>query len=100
MQGIFPLEETTSGIRLTTAKFFSPSGHPYSGVGVEPDVRVPRVPLAAKPIDGSAVPASSAENPILTAALQTIRADEPVAGPASPQLAVTLAAASVPCFPV
>jgi carboxyl-terminal processing protease len=37
IQGIFPLEIGGVGLRLTTAKFFSPKGKPYSRVGVEPD---------------------------------------------------------------
>ena len=28
----------TGGIRLTVARFFSPTGQPYSGRGVEPDI--------------------------------------------------------------
>ena len=50
VQGIFPLEESNAGVRLTTAKFYSPSGRPYSRVGVEPDVTGPG--SAARPIDG------------------------------------------------
>ncbi len=48
VQGIFPLNLARSGLRLTTAKFYSPNGHPYSKVGVEPDVQVHR---AAKPVE-------------------------------------------------
>ena len=40
IQGIFPLEIGGVGLRLTTAKFFSPKGKPYSRVGVEPDLVV------------------------------------------------------------
>jgi carboxyl-terminal processing protease len=40
VQGIFPLNTSNGGIRLTTAKFFSPSGNPISQVGVDPDVSV------------------------------------------------------------
>ena len=40
VQGIFPLTLAGSGVRLTTAKFYSPNGHPISNVGVEPDVEV------------------------------------------------------------
>jgi carboxyl-terminal processing protease len=40
VQGIFPLKFANSGVRLTTAKFYSPKGYPYSGVGVKPDVQV------------------------------------------------------------
>jgi carboxyl-terminal processing protease len=56
VQGIFPLDESNAGMRLTTAKFYSPNGKPYSGIGVEPDVRVQNVSdrdrVVAKPIDG------------------------------------------------
>lgn len=50
IQGIFPLEIGGVGLRLTTAKFFSPKGKPYSRVGVEPDLVVhttARVPEGA-----------------------------------------------------
>jgi carboxyl-terminal processing protease len=41
VQGIFPLAQANAGLRLTTAKFYSPKGKPFSGVGVVPDVVVP-----------------------------------------------------------
>lgn len=37
VQGIFPLNFARSGLRLTTAKFYSPNGHPFSKIGVSPD---------------------------------------------------------------
>ncbi len=43
VQGLFPLSVANAGMRLTTAKFFSPLGKPYSGIGVEPDVQVQTV---------------------------------------------------------
>ncbi|NDC63809.1 MAG: S41 family peptidase [Planctomycetia bacterium] len=49
IQGIFPLEVGGVGMRLTTAKFFSPNGHPYSRVGVEPHLQVH---AAARPVGG------------------------------------------------
>jgi carboxyl-terminal processing protease len=49
VQGIFPLSNTDAGIRLTTAKFYSPSGRPFSRLGVEPDMVVHR---ADKPVSG------------------------------------------------
>lgn len=49
VQGIFPLETSGAGMRLTTAKFYSPNGRPYSLVGVEPDILVQQT---ARPIDG------------------------------------------------
>jgi carboxyl-terminal processing protease len=40
VQGIYPLNTVSAGIRLTTAKFYSPNGHVFSRVGVSPDVAV------------------------------------------------------------
>jgi len=71
VQGIFPLNVAGSGIRLTTAKFYSPAGKPFVRVGVEPDVAVQRV---AKPVDG-ALPV--AEDTMLAAALEI--ASQPLA---------------------
>jgi carboxyl-terminal processing protease len=80
IQGIFPLETAGVGLRLTTAKFFSPSGRPYSNVGVEPDLVVHSV---AKPIDG--VVAGRTTDPAVAAALDVARRSAPraVAKPAS-----------------
>lgn len=46
VQGIFPLQNSKSGLRLTTAKFFAPSGQAISKRGVSPTVAVQTV---AKP---------------------------------------------------
>ncbi len=53
VQGIFPLSRYKSGIRLTTAKFYSPSGQPISHRGVTPNVVVRAQPthVAARPTD-------------------------------------------------
>ncbi|MFW6125375.1 MAG: S41 family peptidase, partial [Pirellulales bacterium] len=40
VQTIFPLQSVSTGLRLTTARFYSPSGHPLDHVGVQPDVVV------------------------------------------------------------
>lgn len=40
VQGIFPLAGSKSGVRLTTAKFYAPSGTAISRRGVDPTVRV------------------------------------------------------------
>jgi carboxyl-terminal processing protease len=79
VQGIFPLNASSVGVRLTTAKWYTPAGQPISGNGVTPDVSVR---TAAKP----AVPAGSeeavnaptaipAEDAILRAGLQVSRAN-------------------------
>jgi carboxyl-terminal processing protease len=44
VQGIFPLGKNGAGARLTTAKFYSPLGHPISNVGITPDVDVHNLP--------------------------------------------------------
>ena len=54
VQGIFSLNVGGGGVRLTTAKFFSPDGSPISQIGVMPDVPVQTVakttaePVAAR----------------------------------------------------
>ncbi len=50
VQGIFPLGYAGAGIRLTTAKFFSPLGTPISNRGVTPDDIIPQAHVAAKPV--------------------------------------------------
>jgi len=68
VQGIFPLSQTGAGVRLTTSKFYSPNGRPYSHVGVEPDVEVRQT---ARPIDGTAdLQPTTDDDPVLTAAQQ------------------------------
>ena len=67
VQGIFQLDGSESGLRLTTAKFYSPLGKAYSRVGVEPDVIVHQ---AAKPVNGSVV---AKDDATLNAALQIAR---------------------------
>ncbi len=47
VQGIFPLGKSGAGARLTTARFFSPLGHPISSVGITPDVDARRAKLVA-----------------------------------------------------
>ncbi len=64
MQGIFQLEGTDAGLRLTTAKFYSPTGKPYSRVGVEPDVVVRQT---ARPVNGAL---AVKEDAMLATALQ------------------------------
>jgi carboxyl-terminal processing protease len=71
IQGIFPLDSAGVGMRLTTAKFFSPRGLPYSGVGVEPHVPVHTV---ARPVDGQGIVAvQEAEDVTLAAGVEVAR---------------------------
>ncbi|MFO0956159.1 MAG: S41 family peptidase [Isosphaeraceae bacterium] len=50
VQSIFSLRSAPAGLKLTTAKFYSPKNRPYSEQGVEPDVPVHTV--ARPPADG------------------------------------------------
>lgn len=72
VQGIFPLASSNGGIRLTTAKFYSPSGQPISQRGVSPDVVVH---TTAKPAPESVVadPDQERDDPYLKAGLQVAR---------------------------
>ncbi len=71
VQGIFPLSMDGAGVRLTTAKFYSPQGRPYNRVGVEPDVVVH---TTARPTEGLAgLPAASRDS-ILDAGVRTAQA--------------------------
>jgi carboxyl-terminal processing protease len=70
VQGIFPLTLANSGVRLTTAKFYSPSGHPISNVGVKPDMEVRE---AAKPIAGQLASIGGPDDAVLSAAVESAR---------------------------
>lgn len=82
VQGIFPLDVGGMGMRLTTAKFFSPQGHSYSNVGVEPDVHVQ---TAFKPALGE--PVEPAQDPFLTAAMEAARSLTRASQAGAPQTA-------------
>jgi carboxyl-terminal processing protease len=70
VQGIFSLTTTKAGVRLTTAKFYSPSGQPIAQRGVTPDVAVHTV---KKPLTQGESLATPADDPVLNAALQLAR---------------------------
>ncbi|MGC8642070.1 MAG: S41 family peptidase, partial [Isosphaeraceae bacterium] len=48
VQSIFSLRSAPAGLKLTTAKFYSPQDRPYSEQGVSPDLSV-KTRIAAKP---------------------------------------------------
>ncbi len=48
VQSIFSLRSAPAGLKLTTAKFYSPRNRPYSEQGVTPDVPI-KTHIAAKP---------------------------------------------------
>jgi len=73
VQGIFPLGYAGAGIRLTTAKFFSPNGTPISHRGVVPH-NVIRTRVVAKPTtDGLTRLDSQTEDAILAAGIRAAR---------------------------
>jgi carboxyl-terminal processing protease len=50
VQSIFGLQTAPAGLKLTTAKFYSPKNRPYSEQGVDPDIPI-QVHVVAKPAD-------------------------------------------------
>ena len=70
VQGIFPLARCGAGLRLTTAKFYSPKGQPISNIGGKPDVVVHQ---AEKPILGTGSTPLPDKDPILRAGINTAR---------------------------
>ena len=71
VQGIFPLGYAGAGIRLTTAKFYSPSGTPISYRGVEPHLKVRTAARATS--EGLATLNADAEDAILQAGIEVAR---------------------------
>ena len=69
VQGIFPLASANVGVRLTTAKWYTPAGQAIQGAGIKPDLEVRS---AAKPVEGQLSPGGSAD-PVLEAALALAR---------------------------
>jgi carboxyl-terminal processing protease len=78
VQSIFSLRSAPAGLKLTTAKFYSPLNRPYSEHGVEPDIAIV-TRSAAKPADDSAPPRDDAaigdpdRDPILATAIRTAK---------------------------
>ncbi len=74
VQSIFPLRTGEAGLKLTTAKFYSPLDHAYSELGVQPDFAV-KPHVAARPA-GAAIKAPEIEfgdpaaDPVLDRAIQ------------------------------
>ena len=72
VQGIFPLTSSRAGVRLTTAKFFSPNGQPISKVGVAPHRTVHQMAKPSTGDAGSHLPDSQLD-PVISAAVETAR---------------------------
>ncbi len=78
VQSIFSLRAAPAGLKLTTAKFYSPRNRPYSEQGVQPDVPIV-ARSAAKPVDDAAQiryeasMGDPAVDPVLAAAIRTAK---------------------------
>ncbi|MEM7315691.1 MAG: S41 family peptidase, partial [Planctomycetota bacterium] len=73
VQGIFPLSISRAGVRLTTAKFYSPSGQAISEQGVKPHRTVH---VMAKPVANQVQPAgvpTEQSDPVVAAACEAAR---------------------------
>ncbi len=70
VQGIFPLTAVHSGVRLTTAKFFSPSGQAISDRGIMPHRTVQ---VTARPDAAGTGAALDVRDPMIEAAFETAR---------------------------
>ena len=70
MQGIFPLSASPVGVRLTTAKFYSPNGHAISGRGVTPDVVVQQANKLTGTVDNRT---KVVADPVLDTAVKLLR---------------------------
>jgi carboxyl-terminal processing protease len=81
VQSIFALRSAPAGLKLTTAKFYSPLNRPYSEQGVQPDIPI-TVRVAARPAPGQAAPSeeSSLGDPdrdmVLAAAIRTAKSQQ------------------------
>lgn len=74
VQGIFRMQSAKCGLCLTTAKFYSPSGHVISERGVSPDITVEPTYIAARPnADGQIT--RDIDDQVLQRAVQTIRSE-------------------------
>jgi carboxyl-terminal processing protease len=81
VQGIFPLAASNVGVRLTTAKWYTPSGQAISGAGIKPDIAVA---VAAKD-------AAAKDSTETTIALKPVNGVKPVANDSFLQAALQVA---------
>ena len=78
VQSIFSLRSAPAGLKLTTAKFYSPRNRPYSEQGVQPDIPI-TVRTSAKPAGASSAtrddysPGDPERDLVLAAAIRTAK---------------------------
>ena len=73
VQSIFTLRTVPAGLKLTTAKFYSPANRPYSEQGVEPDLQARSAARPASFFDDTTPdlePGDPEHDPVLALALQ------------------------------
>jgi carboxyl-terminal processing protease len=84
VQSIFSLRSAPAGLKLTTAKFYSPRNRPYSEQGVQPDIPI-TLRSAAKPTDDGSIPREEPtfgdpqRDPVLATAIRTAKSQLPTA---------------------
>jgi carboxyl-terminal processing protease len=84
VQSIFSLRSAPAGLKLTTAKFYSPRNRPYSEQGVQPDIPI-ALRSAAKPTDDGSIPREEPtfgdpqRDPVLATAIRTAKSQLPTA---------------------
>lgn len=78
VQSIFSLRSAPAGLKLTTAKFYSPRKRPYSEQGVIPDLPI-KTRLSAKPAEGEdgaldeTILGDPKLDPVLAAAVRAVK---------------------------
>ena len=78
VQSIFSLRSAPAGLKLTTAKFYSPRNRPYSEQGVQPDIPI-TLRSAAKPDGDGSIPSEESNfgdpqlDVVLAAAIRTAK---------------------------
>jgi carboxyl-terminal processing protease len=78
VQSIFSLRSAPAGLKLTTAKFYSPRNRPYNEQGVQPDIPI-TTHSTAKPADAAALLRQEADigdpdrDPVLAAAIRAAK---------------------------
>ena len=84
VQSIFSLRSAPAGLKLTTAKFYSPRNRPYSEQGVQPDIPI-TLRSAAKPTEDGSIPREEStfgdpqRDPVLATAIRTAKSQLPTA---------------------
>ena len=84
VQTVIPLEDG-SGLRLTTAKYYTPKGRSIQNTGIKPDIVVPSATIQVKPaIPGHLSKEKDLENHLSNETLQPETAPPPPAGEEKP----------------